>query len=95
MIGVSITPALHYSPHPLSGEKNAMSSSIFNDKSNKPDSKTLQEALGETYLFWEEIKKHIAATYGEVVEEWKFYNQKSGWIMKVLLKKEICSFLFL
>src|SRR4030042_1986006 len=64
-----------------------MSSSIFDDNSQKPELKTLTEALGETSIFWEEIKKHIEATYGSFTEEWKFYNQQSGWLLKVLLKK--------
>lgn len=64
-----------------------MSSSIFDNKLTKPELKTLREVLGESYIFWEDIKKHIEATYGSVAEEWKFYGQQSGWLLKVLLKK--------
>lgn len=64
-----------------------MSASIFDEKLIKPELEALQKALGETFAFWEELKKYIEATYGSFLEEWKFYNQRSGWLLKVLLKK--------
>lgn len=64
-----------------------MSSSIFDNQQVAPELQALREVLGETYIFWEDIKSHIEATYGSVTEEWKFYGQKSGWLLKVLLKK--------
>jgi hypothetical protein len=70
-----------------------MSSSIFCDKSIRPDDRKLAEALGCTYPLWVEIKSHIQAEYGELVEEWKYYNPKSGWILKSLNKKRNLFFL--
>jgi len=64
-----------------------MSSSIFPDKSTQPDGRMLAEALGRAYSLWAEIKSHIQAEYGELVEEWKYYSPKSGWILKSLNKK--------
>ncbi len=64
-----------------------MATSIFEDKANQPDEKKLAEALGDSYVFWENIKTHLAETYGELTEEWKFYNPKSGWQLKTLRKK--------
>jgi hypothetical protein len=64
-----------------------MSSSIFSDKSIQPDNRKLAAALGHTYPLWVEIKSHIQAEYGELVEEWKYYSPKSGWILKSLNKK--------
>lgn len=64
-----------------------MAASIFDDKNKKPDDKMLKDALGKTYKLWEEIKKHIKKEYGEVTEDWRFYNVRSGWLLKTLLKK--------
>ncbi len=70
-----------------------METNIFMDKSVKPDDRQLAHALGEKATFWEAIKKHLAQNYGEVNEEWKFYNAKSGWTLKALLKKRNLFFL--
>ncbi len=64
-----------------------MADSVFDDKSKKPDDKMLKDALGGTYKFWEEIKKHLKEAYGELTEDWKFYGQKYGWQLKTLKKK--------
>ncbi len=67
--------------------------SIFDDKSKKPDGNSLVEVLGKTGTFWESLKQHLKEEYGDVIEEWKFYGKKSGWILKVLLKKRNLFFL--
>jgi len=64
-----------------------MSSSIFDDKTIKPDDKMLSEAIGETSEIWDEIKQQLKSQYGDLIEEWKFYGKKSGWILKTLKKK--------
>jgi len=64
-----------------------MAASVFEDKATMPDDKMLAKALGKSNRLWQEIKKHLKAEYGELIEEWKFYGQKSGWILKTLLKK--------
>jgi hypothetical protein len=63
-----------------------MSASIFDNKNKKPTDKMLKDALGKTYKLWEEIKKHIKKEYGKVTEDLKFYNVRSGWLLKTLLK---------
>jgi len=70
-----------------------MSSSVFSDKSVRPDDRQLAAALGRAYPLWLEIKCHIQAEYGEMVEEWKHYGSKSGWILKSLNKKRNLFFL--
>jgi len=47
----------------------------------------LKDALGKTYKLWEEIKKHLKKEYGQTTEDWKFYNVKSGWLLKTYQKK--------
>ncbi len=64
-----------------------MEGSIFNDKTVKPDSGTLEEALGETDGFWKELRTGLEKEYGDLVEDWKFYGQKLGWTLKLLRKK--------
>ncbi len=64
-----------------------MSASVFDDKATLPDDKMLAKALGKSNRLWLQIKKHLKAEYGELIEEWKFYGQKSGWILKTLRKK--------
>ena len=64
-----------------------MSASVFDDKATLPDDKMLAGALGKSNRLWLQIKKHLKAEYGELIEEWKFYGQKSGWILKTLRKK--------
>ncbi|MHC4203285.1 MAG: DUF3788 domain-containing protein [Planctomycetota bacterium] len=70
-----------------------MSVSFFEDKDTRPDNRMLAKALGKSNRLWQEIKKHLKAEYGELIEEWKFYGQKSGWILKTLRKKRNLFFL--
>ncbi len=64
-----------------------METSVFTDKSARPDNPQLVKTLGGKARFWEAIKGHIEENYGDVTEEWKFYGAKSGWVLKMLLKK--------
>jgi len=58
-----------------------MATSIFDDKSKKPDDKAISEALGKTKKLWDELKGHVLDEYAPASEEWKYYNKKSGWIL--------------
>ncbi|MCK5454649.1 MAG: DUF3788 domain-containing protein [Calditrichia bacterium] len=64
-----------------------MSKSIFSEREHKPDSELLSKVLGESHPLWQEIKEHLNQTFGEIVEEWKYYGLKSGWVLKMLKKK--------
>jgi len=66
---------------------------ILLNKTNLPDDTLLREVLGPAYKFWEEIKGTIVKEYGPVTEEWKYYGVKSGWTLKLLLKKRNLFFL--
>ena len=70
-----------------------MSVSVFEDKATMPDDKMLTKALDTSDRLWLEIKKHLKAEYGELIEDWRFYGQKSGWILKMLRKKRNLFFL--
>ncbi len=70
-----------------------MAGSIFDDKFVKPTEKKLSEALGASFKYWEEIKSALEAEFGGLMEEWKYYGPKSGWILKLLHKKRNLFFL--
>ena len=59
---------------------------LFLDKSYIPTSEDLADALSDTYPIWVEMNREIAAKYGDVIPSWKFYDKKSGWTMKNMLK---------
>jgi len=64
-----------------------MAASVFGGKAVEPTEQMLSKVLGKSYRLWQEIKSHLDDRYGELTEEWKFYGQKSGWILKTLRKK--------
>ena len=70
-----------------------MSSSVFTDRSTKPDAAQLAGALGAAAPIWSELRHHFETEYGPLVEEWKFYSKKSGLTMKTLWKKRNLFFL--
>ena len=63
-----------------------MYQSAFTEREHEPDSELLVNVLGASHPLWQEIKEHLNQTFGETVEEWKYYGQKSGWILKMLKK---------
>ncbi len=64
-----------------------MSASVFDDKTVKPDNKALLNVLGKTGKHWQKIRSNLENEYGELIEDWKYYGQKTGWLLKVLRKK--------
>lgn len=68
-------------------------SSVFIDKSIKPDNQMFADTLGSFNKLWEKIKTRLTANYGELNEDWKFYGQKIGWTLKLLYKKRNLFFL--
>ena len=64
-----------------------MSASIFDNKLILPNELMLQEELGDTYQYLEQVKSEITKASGGVTPEWKHYGQKSGWTLKLYAKK--------
>lgn len=64
-----------------------MSASIYTEKLVEPDDKMLTYDLAETKSHLDKIAGFIESEYGDFKPEWKFYNQKSGWILKMFSKK--------
>jgi len=59
----------------------------FTDKNIKPDERLLAKILGETYKLWDDLRNHLTESYGNLIEDWKFYSPKYGWTLKILKKK--------
>jgi hypothetical protein len=64
-----------------------MSASIFDNKHEMPNGTMLVDALGETNRYFNRITSFIRDEYGELTPEWKFYGQKAGWSMKLMVKR--------
>ena len=58
-----------------------MAASIFDDKSEEPDSGELDTALGKTSLLLKSIEEYILEQFGALSHEWKFYGKKAGWTL--------------
>jgi hypothetical protein len=70
-----------------------MSTSIFTDRSTEPTTADLLETLGATGDLWTDLRQRLEDEYGPLVEEWKHYGQKTGWLLKLLRKKRNLFFL--
>ncbi|MGB5462491.1 MAG: DUF3788 family protein [Aureibaculum sp.] len=64
-----------------------MSVSIYDDKNVVPNEKMLVHDLTDTKDYYDGICNFINTEYGDLKPEWKFYNKKSGWILKLFCKK--------
>lgn len=64
-----------------------MSASIYTEKLVEPDDKMLAIDLAETKKTLDKITEFIESEYGDFKPEWKFYNKKSGWLLKMFTKK--------
>ena len=70
-----------------------MSTSSFTDKAIEPTTADLLEVLGATGDPWTDLRQHLEDQYGPLVEEWKHYGQKTGWLLKLLRKQRNLFFL--
>ena len=70
-----------------------MSENVFMEKELVPTADLLAKQIGKKLDYLIQIQEHVKDNYGEGKQEWKFYNKKSGWIMKFLLKKRNLFFL--
>ena len=65
-----------------------MSASIYTEKLIEPNDRMLSHDLVDTKVFFDKIGSFIESEYGHFKPEWKFYNKKSGWILKMFTKKK-------
>jgi len=64
-----------------------MPASIYSEKLVEPNDMMLTYDLADTKNYLDIIAEFIENEYCEFKSEWKFYNQKSGWILKMFTKK--------
>jgi len=64
-----------------------MSETVLTDKKIQPNDEILIETIGQTYKYYESLKKHLLQKYDNIKEEWKYYGKKYGWQLKIFQKK--------
>ena len=64
-----------------------MSASIFDLKLVEPNDQMLAAELGNTKEYLDKIGSFVKEEFGDLTLEWKYYGQKSGWILKMFYKK--------
>lgn len=64
-----------------------MTASIYDDKLIEPNDKMLSFDLGNAIIHFKKICDFIEIEYGNLKPEWKYYNKKSGWILKLFNRK--------
>jgi hypothetical protein len=70
-----------------------METSIFTDKFIIPDNTLVNEALGEMYTQWMDIRTYVLQKYPGGIEEWNFPGQKYGWSFRIKDKKRAIIYL--
>lgn len=64
-----------------------MAASIFDVKTVEPSEQMLITELGKSKVYLDQIAFFIEKEYGGISHEWKYYGNKSGWILKLYSKK--------
>jgi hypothetical protein len=67
--------------------------SIFVDKSRPPQDDDLAAMLGNTFVFWKDLKRLIASRFAPLSIEWGFSSKKTGWGLR--LKREKRTILYM
>jgi len=61
-----------------------MAASVFDDKSETPNSTALDGALGKSSVLLKDVEEHVLDQFGSVDHEWKFYSRKAGWTLALV-----------
>lgn len=70
-----------------------MDTSIFPDKSQKPDDVMLSVALGKLFDAWQSIRAYVFEVYPNAAEKWNFSGEKYGWSFRIKDKKRAIIYL--
>jgi len=60
-----------------------MTLSAFDDKLKPPQPQNLAATLGNTFVFWNELKAMIETGFAPVSFEWGFTSKTTGWGLRV------------
>lgn len=61
---------------------------LLREQENPPTSETLSNALGDSYLVFEELIKEITGPDFGLVTEWNYYRDGKAWLCKVIFRKK-------
>ncbi len=67
--------------------------SIFTDKTKEPNEAELKNALGDTFILWEQLVAFTKSSYPKAFEEWKYSGVKYGWSFRVNDQKRVIIYL--
>jgi hypothetical protein len=70
-----------------------MDTSIFTDKVNVPDDQKLEEALGDLFEVWMDVRAYVLQVYPKAMEEWNLPGKKYGWSFRIKDKKRAIIYL--
>lgn len=70
-----------------------MAFSIFDDKSNPPDDKTLETTLGRSFNLWTRLLESLEEDFKPFKATWQFSGSKWGWNLKTQQKKRAIVYL--
>lgn len=64
-----------------------MTASVFDLKNITPNDAMLTHELGAAMDWFNQICVFIENNFGSLSREWRYYGQKSGWVLKLIHKK--------
>jgi hypothetical protein len=64
-----------------------MTENVFKTRETQPDEEMIKKALGEGYIYFENLRWIVDDEIGPTTREWKFYGEKLGWTLKTFLKR--------
>ena len=67
--------------------------SIFTDKTKVPNEAELKNALGDTFILWEQLVAFTKSINPKAFEEWKYSGVKYGWSFRVNDQKRVIIYL--
>ena len=64
-----------------------MALSAFDDKSRQPAEEDISATLGDSFVFWNELKRLISSRFAPIIMEWGFTSKSTGWGMRLKQEK--------
>lgn len=64
-----------------------MTTSVFTDKSRRPNDQDLASVLGRSKTHWDGIKEYLSDRYQPLTSNWNFPGAKYGWSHRLIHKK--------
>ena len=65
-----------------------METQLLREQDVFPEKEVLKNALGDSYLIFEELMERITAPEYGLVANWNFYKDGKAWICKITFRKK-------